>query len=87
MQFFQIWQMNKLILIADELVRCLPKYAIKILERIHHITENLPNTITIITTDKSKLENTVDKIYVFKEDAVNIYIKKFINPARELSAH
>lgn len=70
-----------LIIIVDELDRCSPEYAIKVLERIHHITEDLPNTITIVATDKSKLKNTVDKIYGFDQNtnSASIYLKKFIN--------
>lgn len=75
-----------IIIIVDELDRCLPEYAIKVLERIHHITENLPNTITIVATDKTKLKNTVDKIYGFdvRTDTASIYLKKFINFEIEL---
>lgn len=79
--FQKISSEQTIIIIVDELDRCLPEYAIKVLERIHHITENLPNTITIVATDKSKLKNTVDKIYGFKgeTDTASIYLKKFIN--------
>lgn len=68
---------------VDELDRCLPEYAIKVLERLHHLTEELPNTITIIAVDKTRLENTVCSIFG-KEDAkyplknAEEYLKKFI---------
>ncbi|MCM1043227.1 MAG: KAP family NTPase [Corallococcus sp.] len=77
-----------IIIIIDELDRCLPEYSIKVLERIHHITQDLPNTISIIATDKSKLENTVNKIYGYDKsinttdinlNVASIYLKKFIN--------
>ena len=32
-----------IILFVDELDRCLPEYAIKVLERLHHLTENAKN--------------------------------------------
>lgn len=68
---------------VDELDRCLPEYAIKVLERLHHLTEELPNTITIIAVDKKRLENTVCSIFG-KEDVkdpkktAEEYLKKFI---------
>ena len=42
-------------IIVDELDRCLPEYAIKILERLHHLTEKNNNTIMIIAIDKKQL--------------------------------
>ncbi len=65
-----------LIFAVDELDRCLPEYAIKVLERLHHITEELPNTITILAVDKKRLENTVTAI--FGEGNATDYLKKFV---------
>ena len=61
---------------VDELDRCLPEYAIKVLERLHHITEGLSNIVTIIAVDKSKLEHTISSIFGKKDVAE--YLKKFI---------
>ena len=66
-----------LIFAVDELDRCLPEYAIKVLERLHHITEELPNIITILSVDEDRLEKTVDSI--FKTDSAKEYLKKFIH--------
>ncbi len=67
---------------VDELDRCLPEYAIKVLERLHHISENVPNMITIIAVDKKRLENTVNSIFGNKDDkqddCADKYLKKFI---------
>ena len=65
-----------LVFAVDELDRCLPEYAIKVLERLHHITEGLPNTITILAVDKNRLENTVTSI--FREGNATDYLKKFV---------
>lgn len=65
-----------LVFAVDELDRCLPEYAIKVLERLHHITEELPNTITILAVDKKRLENTVTSI--FGEGNATDYLKKFV---------
>lgn len=67
---------NTLVFSVDELDRCLPEYAIKVLERLHHISEGLPNIVTIIAVDKSKLEHTVSSI--FGEESTKEYFKKFI---------
>lgn len=65
-----------LIFAVDELDRCLPEYTIKVLERLHHITEELPNTITILAVDKNRLENTVTSI--FGKGNATDYLKKFV---------
>mgnify|MGYP003533024634 FL=1 len=44
---------------VDELDRCLPEYSIKVLERLHHLTENTDNVITVLSMDKSQLEKSV----------------------------
>ena len=71
-----------LVFAVDELDRCLPEYAIKVLERLHHISENVPNMITIIAVDKKRLENTVNSIFGNKDDkqddCADKYLKKFI---------
>lgn len=67
-----------IVFVVDELDRCLPEYAIKVLERLHHIFENIYNCQVILSIDKSQLENTVKTIY---GDKVNLdgYIAKFID--------
>lgn len=65
-----------IILIVDELDRCLPNYSIRVLERLHHLTENSNNVITILATDKSKLEKNIESVGF---DNANQYLKKFIS--------
>lgn len=65
-----------LVFCVDELDRCLPEYAIKVLERLHHITEDIPNMITVIAVDESILKNTVESI--FGKGNAESYLKKFI---------
>ena len=71
---------STVVFVVDELDRCLPEYSIKVLERLHHLTEDIDNTITLIATDKSKLCNTISNIYGFNdnEDICSKYLKKFI---------
>lgn len=67
---------HTLVFAVDELDRCLPEYAIKVLERLHHISEGIPNIITMIAIDKSKLERTIS--FIFGSENVATYLKKFI---------
>lgn len=64
------------VFLIDELDRCLPEYAIKVLERLHHLTENTKNVITIMAIDKTQLQSSITHIFGFEnpED----YLKKFI---------
>ena len=62
---------------VDELDRCIPEYAVKVLERMHHLTENKENIITVIAIDKEQLLESI------KHSLGNIdskkYLEKFIN--------
>ena len=76
---------STIVFCVDELDRCLPEYAIKVLERLHHLTENLQNIVSIISVDKSRLENTVNSIFGEKltnpnerKITADDYLKKFI---------
>ena len=66
------------VIIVDELDRCLPSYAIKVLERIHHIFNELENVVVIIAMEKKQIENSLHQIY---GDEMNVdrYLKKIIS--------
>lgn len=70
-------QNHTVIIIVDELDRCLPEYMIRVLERLHHLFNGIPNTQVIISTDREQLEHTVKQIYGAKTDAKK-YLEKFI---------
>lgn len=65
------------VIIVDELDRCVPEYAIKVLERLHHLTEDKCNIITVVAVDKEKLKESINHIFGFK--SAGEYLKKFIN--------
>lgn len=67
-----------LVFVVDELDRCLPEYAIKVLERLHHIFDEVPNVQMIISIDKTQFEHTVKNIYGEGTD-VDKYLAKFID--------
>lgn len=41
------------VIMVDELDRCLPEYTIKVSERLHHIFTDLKNVIVIVSMDKT----------------------------------
>lgn len=73
----EIAEKHTLILIVDELDRCAPEYAVKVLERLHHLTEKQPNTITIIAIDKPQLVASIQNLFGFENPEK--YLEKFIS--------
>lgn len=71
-------QYHTVLIIVDELDRCLPEYTIRVLERLHHLFNDIPNIQIIISTDREQLEQTVKQIYGAKTDAKK-YLNKFIS--------
>ena len=51
-----------ILLIIDELDRCLPEYAIKVLERLHHICNEKP-VIQILAINKKNLADRISSIF------------------------
>ncbi len=68
---------NKLVLFIDELDRCSPEYAVKLLERIKHyfICED---TIFVFSTNLSELQHTIKNYYGFEFDACK-YLDRFFD--------
>ena len=60
--------------VVDELDRCLPEYAIKVLERLHHVCNEIP-VIQIIAINKKDLSFGIAK--VFGKDIPGYDIEKF----------
>lgn len=65
-----------ILFLVDELDRCMPEYAIKVLERLHHLTEGKSNIITVISMDKEQLKKSVEKIFGIENS--DKYLEKFI---------
>ncbi|MDE6718976.1 MAG: KAP family NTPase, partial [Treponemataceae bacterium] len=91
----EISETYKLVLVIDELDRCLPEYAIKVLERIHHICNGIP-IVQIIAIDKSHLADSICKVFGKNFDKqnprhsmiqfVDSYLQKFIDVTIPLNA-
>ena len=64
------------VFVVDELDRCLPEYSIKVLERLHHLTEGSNNVITVLSMDKEQLQKSVVQIFGFEHPEK--YLEKFI---------
>lgn len=66
-----------IIFVVDELDRCIPEYQIKVLERLHHIFNEIDNMQVILSIDKSQLERTIKKMFGEQVDTQK-YLAKFI---------
>lgn len=66
-----------IVLIVDELDRCIPEYAVKVLERLHHLIENQSNIIMVLAIDKSQLTASVKQLFGFENPEK--YLEKFVN--------
>lgn len=81
----KITQKTKIILLIDELDRCKPLFAIKLLETIKHIF-NVKNMSFVFALDMTQLSHSVEKVYGDKIDATGYicrffdYITKMPNP-------
>ena len=71
------------IFVVDELDRCIPEYQIKVLERLHHIFNDIENMQVILAVDKAQLERTIQKMFGEKVDTQK-YLAKFIKFEIEL---
>ena len=72
---------KKVLFIVDELDRCLPEYAIKVLERLHHINEGT-QFITMLSINKNGLAGSIAKVFGKNESNTNFaeyYLQKFTN--------
>lgn len=73
----EIAERKTIVVIVDELDRCLPEYTIKVLERLHHIFTGLENIIVIVSMDKKQIEHSIKEIYGDIE--VDTYLRKLIS--------
>lgn len=76
-QLNQLSQERTMVVIVDEIDRCLPSYAITVLERLHHLFSDVNNCAVILAVDKAQMENTVQQIFGEKVSTFD-YLRKFI---------
>ena len=71
------------IFVIDELDRCNPHFAVKVLERVKHLFD-IPNIIFVLPISKSQLECSIKGFYGSNEiDSAN-YLRRFIDIEFEL---
>ena len=79
----EIAKERAIVLAVDELDRCIPQYAIKVLERLHHIFYGIENVVVIMAIDRKQLNHSVEEMFGTKneDDSMDIekYLKKFID--------
>lgn len=83
------------VVVVDELDRCLPEYAIRVLERLHHLFDGVDNVIVVLAVDKTQLDQTVSQIFGMEEElddkhiigrSIDSYLRKFISFYVELDS-
>ncbi|BDC97290.1 KAP family P-loop NTPase fold protein [Treponema saccharophilum] len=78
-QLSELAQGRHMIFIIDELDRCLPEYAIKVLERLHHICNEMP-VIQILAINKKNLAESICKVFgknFSEKENINAWQKLF----------
>lgn len=70
-------QEKPVVFFIDELDRCKPTFAIKLIERIKHFFD-VPNLIFVLLLNKSQLEVAIKGVYGEKTDA-STYLGKFVH--------
>ena len=67
-----------LVYMVDELDRCNPTFAVKVLERIKHLFD-VPNVIFVLSIDKKQLACSVKGFYGSNEIDADEYLRRFID--------
>lgn len=69
---------NPLVFIVDELDRCNPAFAVKVLERIKHLFD-IPNIVFVLSIDKEQLCHSICGYYGSESIDAQEYLKRFID--------
>jgi hypothetical protein len=70
-------QDKPLVIIIDELDRCRPDFAVKLIERIKHFFD-VPNVVFILLINREQLETAIKGVYGSGTDSAT-YLGKFVN--------
>lgn len=70
---------NKIVIIVDEVDRCLPEYGLKVLERLHHLLIDIPNVQAIVANNREAFKKMIISSYGFSNEDANIYFDKFFD--------
>ncbi|WP_180124307.1 P-loop NTPase fold protein [Acinetobacter sp. YH12097] len=67
-----------LVFIIDELDRCRPDFAIRLIERIKHFFD-IRKIVFVLVMNKNQLINGIQHIYGYDNESSKIYLEKFID--------
>lgn len=76
---------EKIIILVDEIDRCLPEYGVKTLERLYLLFKDAPNIVLVIANDKSKMEMSIKNAFGYK--SIDNYLEKLIDYTLKLTSH
>ena len=68
---------QRIVIFVDELDRCRPDYAVKVLERIKHLFE-VEGVVFVLALDKEQLRHSVNGLYGAGLNA-DVYLRRFID--------
>lgn len=69
---------HPLVFIVDELDRCNPAFAVKVLERIKHLFD-IPNIVFVLSIDKEQLYHSICGYYGSENIDAQEYLRRFID--------
>ena len=75
-EFAKVQTDKHIVIFVDELDRCRPDYAVKVLERIKHLFE-APGLVFVLATNREQLCHSINALYGAKFDA-DTYLRRFI---------
>ena len=78
-QLTKLTDKSTVVIVVDELDRCLPEYAISVLERLHHLFSGLNNLVVITSFDKKQLTETINRIFGDCNRKKYNYLEKFFD--------
>ena len=82
-KYFLEFNNEKIVILVDEIDRCLPEYGVKTLERLYLLFKDMPNIVVVIANDKNKLEQIIKNVFGY--DSIDNYLEKFIDYIIKLS--
>ncbi|WP_180156163.1 P-loop NTPase fold protein [Acinetobacter sp. YH12045] len=69
---------NPLVFIIDELDRCRPDFAIRLIERVKHFFD-IPKIVFVLVMNKPQLSQSVQNFYGYEAEITADYFEKFID--------
>lgn len=71
-------EQTTIVILLDELDRCVPEYVIKIFNRCNHLFDGLPNVQLVYSINSQQIKHSIKRIFGEETD-VDSYLKKFID--------